>query len=419
MSCQRIIYIFSPITISLNIFWTMALSCLHRQCNCRSSLLLDRAIELIDPSPFSEITDRVDDPVANRLDNLVNDGVGEKENPKQNIFEPTDAFQHSSDANGAFNEQKGGAKSATSTNVTAVAIKKVRFSNTCAHQKAVSVHDVMEAYDLLTHAVSLLTSSMKEKTTQFTIIDSDWMTLQQIADTYRALLITSCLLMELLPSYSSEKELAHSNGADNSQSLIESSQNHEIYPKNGCLHSRQNYSSTVPLLSSAIKKKILSTSRRCILSLQSLERICASKSIAQRHNKATYSDTTISEVSGNLHKDIHDQIFQSTSFYSGGDDIIDYDRSLSDLHSDYDWHDDGFLPPPRHRNIKCRPGGTENKSYNYLFAKYAKKASILRECCYRPQIYEGPPSSRYEKSAQTRDWMRGERIVSLRLKDYQ
>ena len=29
-----------------------------------------------------------------------------------------------------------------------------------------------------------------------------------------------------------------------------------------------------------------------------------------------------------------------------GDDIHDYDRSIKDLISNYDWHDDGYLPQP-------------------------------------------------------------------------
>ena len=35
-------------------------------------------------------------------------------------------------------------------------------------------------------------------------------------------------------------------------------------------------------------------------------------------------------------------------FYEGGDEIHDYDRLTSDLTWDYDWHDNGSLPPPPH-----------------------------------------------------------------------
>ena len=51
--------------------------------------------------------------------------------------------------------------------------------------------------------------------------------------------------------------------------------------------------------------------------------------------------------------------------------------------------------------------------------KEVQSSNILLECCYRPSYPTDPPSSKHERSAYTRDWIRGDRIVSLCIDDYQ
>ena len=205
-------------------------------------------------------------------------------------------------------------------------VKRVKFEeSTCFAPREVTATDAIEAieaYDLLVHAASLSASSSREDLTQ----SATWKKMQHIADTYRALLVTSCLLLELLP--------------------------------------RDETTTFSPIL----EKTILSTGRRCILLLKALERICAAKSVSENNNMA------------------------------GGDDIRDYDRAESDFISNYDWHDDGYLPLPFCYSKVCR-------------------SSVLDECCYLP-IQQDPPCSKYERNAWTRHWLRSERLVSMNVDDY-
>lgn len=123
-----------------------------------------------------------------------------------------------------------------------------------------------------------------------------------------------------------------------------------------------------------------------LLLLQYLEKTCAAKTISERH-------TT------------------TASFYIGGDDIEDYDRSIQDLHINYDWHDDGFLPKPAAYKTTCATDTSNGDD--------GASTSILHECCYKPHKSSVQPSSRYEKNASTKDWVRGDRLVSLSLEDYE
>ena len=101
----------------------------------------------------------------------------------------------------------------------------------------------------------------------------------------------------------------------------------------------------------------------------------------------------------------------------GGDDVHDYDRPEADEARDYDWHDDGFLPPPFscHRRAD---GGDRQSSSPREGSPPPPPSCILRDCLYRPQRPTDPPSSKFERCAWTRDWIRDERVVSLDLEDY-
>ncbi len=243
--------------------------------------------------------------------------------------------------------------------------KKVTFEElTCFAPRTVTAVDAIRAYDLLVHASSMSSSLSREDLTQIA-----WNKLQNMVDIYRALLVTSCLLLELLSTDTSAASASQTNGIEQpcrqtneSCPLIRTAADH------------------APVLSPTIENGIHSTARRCILLLQTLERICAAKSIAENCSRG---------ASTNL-------------FSAGGDDIHDYDRSEDDLVSNYDWHDDGYLPLPF-----CQSKVLDR----------CNRSSVLHECCYLP-IQQDPPCSRFERNAWTRHWSRGERLVSLNIDDH-
>mmetsp|Transcript_14588 Transcript_14588/g.31739 ORF Transcript_14588/g.31739 Transcript_14588/m.31739 type:complete len:712 (+) Transcript_14588:46-2181(+) len=363
---------------------TMAMAT-EPMCDCRLSHLLKRSIGLIDPYRSSGNSDNAtatDSPSA------------------------TSAAQ-TRPAVAVESESKSVDGSRKSTAALETCEKKVRFSESCSPpRKLISACDAIQAYDLLMHAASIISSS------PLINASTSWERLTHITDIYRALIVTSCLLLELLPQDLPSKNNDAINN-DNTQ------HDHTIQPtttksQQKCPLQCIDDPPCIPSLSPAIEKQILSTSRRCILLLQALEKICAAKTIAQRHSNSHVQ--TIAAITAPV----------SASIYEGGDDIHDYDRSTSDFISNYDWHDDGFLPLPFSsidgENDKAVSAKPEYCSDDYKINQNrhsSKPSNILEECCYRPQHPTDPPSSKHEKNAWTRDWICGERIVSLRLEDYQ
>jgi len=301
-------------------------------CNCNMNSILTSVVSLIDPPLYS-----TDDNIDEKTSECVIDGSeGSADSTQSN--EPISKIS----SDDKITKKK----------------KKVQFNESSFEKRRkVSVHDSIRAYDLLLHVIHVQPLDLSD---EFLYEKMSWNSLQQYADTYRALLITSCLLLEMLPT-----ETNHDNFDT-------------TWP--GCSPTcpiLSTASSFIPVLSSSIIQSLLSTSRRCILLLQYLERICAAKSVADRHNSS-----------------------DSTSFYIGGDDIEDYDRCTNDLHANYDWHDDGFLPQPG------------------LYKSNDRGSSLIHECCYLPHNLSVQPSSHYEKSASTKEWTRGERLISLSVEDY-
>lgn len=276
----------------------------HQRCGCAASALFERAIDLIDPPRWPSPAER--------------DGDNDKHQETKGDEDDTGA------------------------------VKRVKFDvSTRYAPKEVTAIDAINAYDLLVHAASMSSSLSRGDLTQM-----DWSKLRRLADIYRALLVTTCLLLELL---SQDAPIASA-----------SSQKDGIGQPHGQIDGSCPFMRTAdhcPALSPTITKRILSTSRRCILLLQALERICSEKKVLNINN------------------------------IGGGDDINDYDRSEHDLVSNYDWHDDGHLPLPF-----CQ-------------------SKVLYECCYLP-IQQDPPCSKYERNAWTRDMLRGERLVSVHVGDY-
>ena len=237
--------------------------------------------------------------------------------------------------------------------------KKVQFNDSSFEKRRkISVHDSIRAYDLLLHIIRIQPLDLSD---ELLYEKTSWNSLQLYADTYRALIVTSCLLLEMLPTENNHDDF------------------NTTWPRCSptCPILSPAPSSSIPVLSSSIIQLMLSTSRRCIFILKYLERICAAKSMVDHH-----------KTSGSI------------LFYIGGDDIEDYDRCTNDLHTNYDWHDDGFLPMPG--SYKSTDQGT----------------SLIHECCYRPHNLSVQPSSHYEKSASTKEWIRGERLISFSVEDY-
>lgn len=337
--------------------------------------------------------------------------------------------------------------------------KKVRFSKSCLPpRKHISAGDAVQAYKLLMHAAAIESASSRLPvsngndtincndailTTNGIISSSDvsWGTLNDIADIFRALVVTSCLLLELLPTnhVTSTSLFANENYAPNNDNepiiLRDQStilQHHSCCPLQ-IINGRQG-SFFIPTLSPSIEKELLSTSLRCIRQLQYIERICAVKTISERHRDTlttTTNPTTATTTAACW-----------VSLYKGGDDIHDYERPIPDLYSNFDWHDDGFLPLPfSHTTDKNKNTNSDNEKEvvmssmipnndnnstksqsspdQHTSSNHNTTSNILYECCYLPRYPTDPPSSRYEKCAWTRDWIRGERLVSLRMEDYE
>ena len=254
-------------------------------CECNVSYLLKLAIDLIDPpsSPLAHLQNenyvvKVGD---GECIGVMNDNVGEVDESAQDLRPLALPIPLSS------NE----------ASPTSKTVKKVRFSDTCSSPKTISVEDAIRAFDLLMHAASLSSNFSAKKDREIstrhqkhdeTTMDANtqtindatisinecsdfrWERLQHMADIYRALLITSCLLLELLPQSSASSKLSDSTNRNSSMT---------------CTKMKCPLLSTspplIPALSPNIKKGILATARRCILLLQSLEKICAALTITR------------------------------------------------------------------------------------------------------------------------------------------
>ncbi|KAL9190476.1 hypothetical protein ACHAXT_007687 [Thalassiosira profunda] len=333
-------------------------------CGCRPSDLLRRALALIDPPPPAASVGGGVDLKGRGADPSIEDDAAAI-NGTAAIDEDAAAI----DNDGAVDKHPDESLSVEPQNKK----KAVRFSPECKPPtKNVSAGDALRAYDVLVHAASVSSSppphSLDGSAGNPTDISASWEGVQVTADVYRALLVASCLSLELLPRGAPTDGNASCDGARKGD---------QSAGDGACPLDCIEKSPVVPPCCPVIQKRILSTARRCILLLRVLERICSTKAIAERHGAGG-------------------------SFCPRGDDIRDYDRATVDLHANYDWHDDGGLPPP------C--SATDNGN--------STKHSILRECLRLPIRANDPPSSRFERSAWTRPLLRGERIVSLRLEDY-
>jgi hypothetical protein len=327
-------------------------------CNCNTGVLLTRAINLIDPPLYSVVDDANKNTAGGCLE-LVRNGSG-SETIHDSSLESEGV--HKSQTPGSTSDEKQSVANELQTVCSALKKqKKVQFKESPSHhRKKISTHEIKQAHNLLMHAISI---NQVDLLSEICFKNTSWDTLQQYTDTYRAALITSCLLLEMLPSECDNHSIDEHVGSPWPY--------HDISCPTPSANSPPK---SLPHLSPAITKELFSVSRRCILMLQHLEKISAAKSISERHTKR--------------------------SFYTGGDDIEDYDRCTRDLHMSYDWHDDGFLP---------KPG----------LYKTDNTHSILHECCYRPHNLSVQPSSRYEKTASTKEWVRGERLISMRIEDYE
>ena len=302
-------------------------------CDCTTSSLFKRAMDLIDPLRWSSDTNG-----SSHYDDVERDGDTSYE-IHDDITEPLMA-------------------------------KKVKFDDfaTCFAPRTVTAADSIRAYDLLVHATSITSSLSREDLTQIA-----WKKMKNMVDIYRALLVASCLLLELLSRDTSAASASRIDDKEEQpcqQTKIESCPLIRAVADHAPVH----------VLSPTIEKRILSTARRCILLLQVLERICTAKSIAENNSRGASTKT----------------------FSAGGDDIHDYDRTEGDLVSNYDWHDDGYLPLPF-----CQSKVSERR----------RRSSVLHECCYLPK-QQDPPCSRFERNAWTRHWFRSERLVSMNIDDH-
>ena len=291
--------------------------------DCSASALFERAMGLIDPPRWSTVT--------NNHDSSQGD-----------------------DSKDALHQEMCDDESSTEP-----VVKRVKFdeSTTCFAPRTVTAADAIQAYDLLVQAASMSSSLLRQDLTRM-----DWNKLQNIADIYRALLVTTCLLLELLLSKEITESAPQIIDASKEQTCQQTKTENSPLVQTAIDH--------IPALSPAIEQGLLSTARRAILLLQALERICAEKSVAENIGRGGCTNL----------------------FSAGGDDIHDYDRSETDFVSNYDWHDDGFLPA-------------------------IQDSSVLRECCHlRKQ--QDPPCSKFERNAWTRYWVRDERLVSMNFQDY-
>lgn len=299
-----------------------------QSCDCSASTLFERAMDLIDPPRWSSDTNK--------------NGSSQDDD---NMERDTDSLHH---------------EMCDDESVTEPVVKRVKFDDsTCFAPRTVTAADAIQAYDLLVRAASMSSSLSGEDLTQMA-----WNRMQNIADVYRSLLVTSCLLLELLSKDTS---------AESASQIIDDSTEQPCRQtkKENCLLIRSAVE-PIPVLSPIIEQGLLSTARRAILLLQALERICTAKSVAENTSRG---------ASTNL-------------FSAGGDDIHDYDRSENDFVSNYDWHDDGHLP-----------------------LSTSQDSSVLHECCYL-RVKQDPPCSKFERNAWTRYWVRDERLVSMNIEDY-
>ncbi|EJK54011.1 hypothetical protein THAOC_26442, partial [Thalassiosira oceanica] len=202
-------------------------------------------------------------------------------------------------------------------------------------------------------------------------------------DVYRALLAVSCLLLELLPRADDSEDGAAEKG--------------ESAPEEGEPTDRPP-----PTLTPDVEGTLLSTCRRSVLLLKCLERACAARAVAERRRVRSRAG------SAGLSAAAPSEAARSDG---GGDDVHDYDRLQSDIAADHDWHDDGFLPRPRSSAGAEDADGDEAGDFT--------TGGLLAECLVRPaDANRVERCRRHEKTARTRHWNRGERVVSLDVADY-
>ena len=290
--------------------------------------------------------------------------------------------------------------------------KRVRFDRSVDIQKKknaiITVDNVHEAYTLLLHAILPKQRADEEEDIIIAALTNTWEMLNITIDKYRKLLLSACLLLEMLPP---------------------SPTTHAAYPTTSSTTTTTTTTNAIITIPPPhpTKAEILTTCRSCIRKLRHLERVCAIKTISNhrrtQHQSLVSIPPQITAARINCLYDYNNE---------GGDDIHDYDRSYSDLILNYDWHDDGFLPLP----LLSSSSSSSSSSNNYKEEVDSSSSSepslfrvstdnnnnnnnnILVECLYRPKYTSDPPSSKYERNAYTRDWVRGERVISLHVEDY-
>ena len=283
------------------------------------------------------------------------------------------------------------------------------------------------------------------------------------ADVHRALLVVSCLLLELLPpppsTTSSSPDASNgdcvrardgtSDGADDDDTRPGGRGRRDVDPvfpsppiscplmtTAWCRRHRDDdgddddddaRSTTMVRASSpaSIVRELLIACRTCIRNLRTLERACAARAIrstARGHRATSASNTTKTAASTSCGPSVAKIL---PPHREGGDDIHDYDRHMSDLSDNYEWHDDGFLPPPSssffHDDNDIDDGGGPRRSStssSWCVDANHHISRILRDCFLRRRHTTDPPSSKFERCAHTRDWIRDERLISLNLEDY-
>ena len=171
-------------------------------CGCSLSHLLKRSIDLIDPGRHHQSSTLESGSVAT-----------------------TDTTQNQNDAPIIANQ---------STNNK----KTVSFSSSCAPpNKLISVNDVKQAYDLLLHATSTSSSSPLAPLTSDGNIQhnnkiinehSSWKDLSIMADIYRALIVASNLLLELLPHDTSSSS-SYTNNIHKMNNQQNNNNNHHVH----------------------------------------------------------------------------------------------------------------------------------------------------------------------------------------------
>jgi hypothetical protein len=395
--------------------------------------------------------------------------------------------QADNDDRGTVEEAAAGTTTTTAAATSAVVVddneegekkeKKVRFSleeesnilPTTRRRPTISTGDAIRAYRLLVHAASIVSaivpsssSSSRCGIASIDEVDRDapsaisigWEKLSVAADVYRALLVASCLLLELLPPTSSSNDDGDGGDSihDDKDDTTRSEEERLVRESTGSAERRvsslvkfpplcpvdddddvaTSRVVAVPALSPSIENEILSTCRLSIRQLRTLEGMCAAKAIYSsfRHRRRRredshvfYATSTTTMTTTPAESALFDpSVSMLLPHHEGGDDIHDYDRPMSDLSDNYDWHDDGFLPPPSSYFLYADEGGSSQQSSPDSSSSCVgsdHSSNILLDCFHRQRYPTDPPSSKFEMSARTRDWIRGDRLISLNSVDYE